>query len=402
VEDSDTDFELVQAYLESAERAPDSSLDRAKTLREALDALSNQAHRYDILLVDLTLPDSEGIDTYLRLQEAVPELAITVLTSRDDHEFGLRLIQQGAQDYLSKEELAPNLLIRTVLHAIERKRQEVELEKLNQELREATENLKAAQLHLIQAEKLESLGRMAAGVAHEVKNPLAMIQMAVDFFKTRGATDDKEQFMLDSMQDSLHRASRIVSEMQDFSRSRDLELTPVDLNEVISKALAFTSHELHQAQIEVIQELSPDLPQIKLDAVKIEQVLINLIHNATHAIERDGRIKVSSYHGTVDHMLRNEGLRTLEHLREGDEVVVAEVRDYGPGIPPDKALYIFDPFFTTKATGKGTGLGLSICKTIVEMHGGLLRVHNVHPPGVRAQIILRSNPLLNDTTDSMP
>lgn len=389
VEEDDADFKQVRNHLKAAKRAPDHHIDRARTLNEALVAIDSQLAGYDIILADLSLPDSQGEQTFSSLQEAAPEVAITVLTGLDDHEFGVHLVKLGAQEYLCKDELAPNLLVRTILQAIERKRHQVELERLNRDLREATENLRAAQLHLIQAEKLDSLGRMAAGVAHEVKNPLAMIQMAVDFFKNRASGDEKEQFMLSAMQESLQRAARIVSEMQDFSRSRDLELKPADLNEVIGKALAFVSHELQQAQIDVIRELTPHLPPASMDRMKIEQALINLLHNSSHAIVKNGRIKVRSYHGTVDHMLLNEGLRTLEHLREGDEVVVAEVRDYGPGIPPDKLPYIFDPFFTTKPTGKGTGLGLSICKTIVEMHGGLLRIHNVHPPGVRAQVILR-------------
>lgn len=393
VEECDSDFDQLCHHLQAAKRVPKHRVDRARTLGEALDGLQAQPSPYDIIFLSLSQPDPAGEQAYARLQKAAPEVAITILTGSDDHDFGLRLVKKGAQEYLCRNELAPSLLDRTVLQAIERKRHQVELERLNADLQEATENLRAAQLHLIQAEKLDSLGRMAAGVAHEVKNPLAMIQMAVDFFKNRSSGDDKEQFMLNAMQESLHRATRIVSEMQDFSRSRDLELKPVDLNEVIEKALAFVSHELQRAQIEVFRELTPGLPVANLDRMKIEQVLINLLHNSAHAIDKNGRIKVRSYQGTVDHMLLNEGLRTLEHLREGDEVVVAEVRDYGPGIPPEKLPYIFDPFFTTKPTGKGTGLGLSICKTIVEMHGGLLRVHNVHPPGVRAQVILRCLPV---------
>lgn len=388
-EDEDAPFQQVSHHLRTAKRAPKHQLIRVKTLKEALRALHAENSHFDLIFADLSLPDSEGEQTFTSLQRAAPEVAIAVLTAPDDHESGLHLVKMGAQEYLCKDELTPGLLVRAILQAIERKRHQVELERLNHELQEATENLRAAQLHLIQAEKLESLGRMAAGIAHEVKNPLAMIQMAVDFFKNRASGDDKEEFMLGAMQESLHRATRIVSEMQDFSRSRDLELKPIDLNEVIEKALAFVAHELQRAEIEIIRDLTPQLPATAMDRMKIEQVLINLLHNSSHAIEKRGRIKVRSYQGTVDHMLLNEGLRTLEHLREGDEVVVAEIRDYGPGIPPDKLPYIFDPFFTTKPTGKGTGLGLSICKTIVEMHGGLLRIHNVHPPGVRAQVILR-------------
>lgn len=391
VEGEDKDFEQVRSHLAGARRVPAGHrLERARSLEEALRAISSQPSGYDMILANLSLPDSGGEETFIHLQKAAPEVAVTVL-GLGDHDMGLRLVKMGAQEYLCKDELTPDLLVRAILQAIERKRLQVELERLNRDLQAATENLRAAQLHLIQAEKLHSLGRMAAGVAHEVKNPLAMIQMAVDFFKNRASDDDKERFMLSAMQESVQRATRIVTEMQDFSRSHDLEVKPVDLNSVIEKALEFVAHELQQARIEVVRQLSP-LPPAEMDRQKIEQVLINLLTNASHAVERNGRIKVRSFHGTVDHLLMHEGLRTLEHLRQGDEVVVAEIRDYGPGIPPDKLPYVFDPFFTTKPTGKGTGLGLSICKTIAEMHGGLLRIHNVHPPGVRAQLILRCSP----------
>jgi signal transduction histidine kinase len=245
-------------------------------------------------------------------------------------------------------------------------------------------------LQLIQAEKLESLGRLSAGVAHEIKNPLAMLQACVDFYRNRTASDEAEETVLTTMQDAIQRATRIVSGMLDFSRDEKLEIKEANLNSLIHSAIDLVEPELRITGIAIVFDLDAHLPPVNLDASKIEQILVNLLMNAMHASPAGTRITVRSYLSQVDNLFRDEGLRTLDHLRSGDKIAVAEVRDYGSGIPKNKIAKIFDPFFTTKPTGKGTGLGLSVSKTIAELHGGSLRIQNAEPSGICAQIILRA------------
>ncbi|MFT5469443.1 MAG: signal transduction histidine kinase [Verrucomicrobiales bacterium] len=392
LEDNDPDFELVEEYLSMATSAPRYELSRAIRVDDACQQLlaAQNGDAFDVILADLSLPDSKGEATFLALQEVAPGAAIAVLTGLDDDELGLRLVKEGAQDFLPKDQLGPTFLMRSILHSVERKRISVEMEKLH-------DDLKSAQLQLIQADKLESLGRLSAGVAHEIKNPLGMLQGCVDFYKMRASdeSDEAETIIRETMQDAIQRATKIVSGMLDFSRDEKLELKLANLNTLTHYAIDLVAPDLRSRGIEVMRELDNELPLVSLDPTKIEQVIVNLLINAMHASDEGGKIKIRTYAGELGDLMRNEGLRTLEHLRSGDEVTVVEVRDYGSGIPEDKFAKIFDPFFTTKATGKGTGLGLSVSKTIMDLHSGLLRIQNVDPTGVRAQIILRGETALH-------
>ena len=197
--------------------------------------------------------------------------------------------------------------------------------------------------------------------------------------------------MLRRMEEAIQRADRIVRDMVDFSRSTELELNFDDLNLVLRKALTLTHHALTRGKVTVKSDFAEPLPAVKIDRMKIEQVMVNLITNAAHAMPDGGDLDVRTYSGEIDKIARDEGLRSLEHLRAGDMVAIAEIRDYGKGIPQEKLRKIFDPFFTTKATGKGTGLGLAVARTIIELHHGIIRIKNVKPKGVRVQLIFRAH-----------
>lgn len=267
---------------------------------------------------------------------------------------------------------------------------------LERRVAERTAELRAAQLQLIQAEKLESMGRLSAGVAHEIKNPLNTLQACVDYYKLKEPDDEDEIFTIETMEESIQRATRIVRGMLDYSRDEQLKMEIKSINDVIQNALELLQPDALRAKIEFVLDLGADLPPVEIDTMKIEQVLVNLLMNAMHASEEGDKIEVRSYAGKAANLITDEGRRTLEHLRSGDFVVVAEVRDYGSGIPTEKLTKIFDPFFTTKATGKGTGLGLSVSKTIVDLHDGMLSIRNVEPKGVCAQILLQSSSAAKD------
>jgi signal transduction histidine kinase len=232
---------------------------------------------------------------------------------------------------------------------------------------------------------------MAAGVAHEVKNPLSMLQMGVDFFfQRRDSTDVASELMLRRMGEAIDRADRIVRDLGEFSRTSDLVLRPEDVNLILNKAINLTHHELTRRKVVVKSDFAEALPKVNLDRMKIEQVLVNLITNGAQAMLGGGVLEVKTSCGKINDIDRDEGLRTQTHLRPGDPVVVVEIRDFGTGIPEDKLSRIFDPFFTTKEAGKGTGLGLLVAKTIVDLHHATIRVRNVEPCGVLVQLIFRA------------
>ena len=272
----------------------------------------------------------------------------------------------------------------------DRKAAERAMHHLNQDLVKANEDLKRAQEQLIQAEKMESVGRLAAGVAHEVKNPLAMIGMGIELLARRVPADDSQgQETIERMKRGIDRAKKIVKGLVDYSSARQLSVEPKDISEVIGDSLALVEYPLRQARVKLITEIQPDLPHVSVDATKMEQVLVNLMINAMHAMPDGGTLTVRAFARVLSGVRRDEGVRTAGHLREGDHVVRIEVDDSGTGIDEAIMSKIFDPFFTTKATGQGTGLGLAVCRKIVELHNGILELENRPGGGVRASVTLK-------------
>ncbi|NNC86965.1 MAG: PAS domain-containing protein, partial [Akkermansiaceae bacterium] len=273
----------------------------------------------------------------------------------------------------------------------DRKRHEQALSRLNDELMEANENLRNAQEQLIQAEKMESIGRLAAGVAHEVKNPLAMIGMGLEIVARRAGEDDKRLGdAVERMRRGVERAKDIIKGLVDFSSAHQLKLEKQDLNAVVEEALALARWQLQSANVELVREYSDDLPPVEVDSTKVEQVLLNLCINAAHAMEEGGTLTARTRTGKLKGVERQEGARTERHLRKGDRYVAVDFLDTGPGIEEESFAKIFDPFFTTKATGVGTGLGLSVARKIVDLHHGMLEIVNRDSGGVRATLTFKA------------
>jgi PAS domain S-box-containing protein len=274
----------------------------------------------------------------------------------------------------------------------ERERAEDERRRAYAQLQQAHEELKQAHLQLIQAAKMESVGRLAAGVAHEVKNPLAVILQGVDYLSRRIPKEDgKSGIVLKHTADAVRRADAVIRGLLNFSATRELEVTPGDVHAILEQALMLVKHEFDRSRIAVAKQLGRRLPVVPLDANKMEQVFVNLFMNAAHAMPNGGTLTVRTSTRRLTQVSHDVGTRSRDRFRIGDDVVVVEVEDTGSGIPEHVMDKIFDPFFTTKPTGKGTGLGLTVTKKIVELHGGLLTVVNREEgAGVRATVVLRA------------
>jgi len=219
--------------------------------------------------------------------------------------------------------------------------------------RDVTETKKLEQ-QIQNSEKLASVGKLAAGVAHEINNPLGGILNCLYNLRKRTVSPARQEEYLASMEDGLRRVQKIVRQLLDFSQQHEPELSSTDINVVIERVLVLTNHALLANQIRLDKQLPPDLPELMVDRHMLEQVLMNLILNAVQAIKGSGTITIRT--------------RVIEGTCQID------VEDTGCGIPPNVLPRIFDPFFTTKGTGEGTGLGLSVSLGIVERHGGQIRV----------------------------
>ncbi|OGP54090.1 MAG: hypothetical protein A2Y65_12755 [Deltaproteobacteria bacterium RBG_13_52_11] len=214
-------------------------------------------------------------------------------------------------------------------------------------------NLKKAEERLILAERLSSLGELTAGVAHELRNPLAGIKINTQILSRKNGLPEIEKKILSSTLDGIEKIQKIVDDMLHFARPKASHFKEEEINDVVDKSLAFLQTKLKKANISSIFEGAQRLPKLRIDIHEIQQVLINLMLNALQAMEEGGTLIVRTF------------------LKDGDGVGI-DVRDTGIGIPGTHLKKIFDHFFTTKS--EGTGLGLSISLKILENHGATIGV----------------------------
>jgi two-component system NtrC family sensor kinase len=212
-----------------------------------------------------------------------------------------------------------------------------------------------------QTEKLTSLGLLAAGVAHEVNTPLAVISNYIQMLAKQMPEGDPRQGIIEKIVKQTFRASEIVNNLLNFSRTSATELADLDVNRVVEETLSLVAHPLKTSQIQVVKQLGPTLPAVRGSANKLQQVFLNLFLNARDAMPGGGMLEV----------------RTTAH----NGSVEVEVVDTGAGIPREHIHRIFDPFFTTKASGRGTGLGLSVSYGIIKEHAGKIDVRSTPGKG---------------------
>ena len=522
-------------------------------LAESLEAAVNHLNEYpcDIILLDLNLPDSEGLNTLISIAECGNDAAIVIITGEHDDDVGLKAVTQGAQEYLVKGLYDAYILGKSITYAIERKQAETQLQKKEnqyrtlvenlpqrillkdknsvfiscnesyaqglgmtseeiigktdydiyskksadkyrasdeevmksrnrvdyaivadengrilhvtktpvineknelvgvlcifedvtkqkqaekeakqayEELQETHEKLKGVQSQIIQNEKLASIGQLAAGVAHEINNPMGFVssnfetlqsyvkkfQSLFDVYsefvkdaKSEGGKklldkveeieelreDTQIDFVIEDieglfsdMQEGLERITNIVQNLRDFSRiDQRGDLAEYDLNDGIRSTLLVARNEI-KYDAKVKTDFS-EVPLILCNSGQINQVFLNILINAAQAIKSQEKKK--------------KGIVTIKTYAE-DEDVICEITDDGPGIPPDKMSKIFDPFFTTKAPGKGTGLGLSVSHDIiVNKHKGTLLVDSAIGEGTKFTIRLPIKCEATEETDEI-
>jgi hypothetical protein len=214
---------------------------------------------------------------------------------------------------------------------------------------------------LVQADKLSSIGLLAAGVAHEVNTPLAVISTYAQMLAKQVNGDEQKSKLLEKIAKQTFRASEIVNSLLNFSRTSTTEFIEVDLNRVIRETVGLVEHQFQTAGVVTHVALADNLPAVRGNAGKLQQVFLNLFINARDAMMAGGVLTIRTY-------LEN----AAAHI---------EVADTGQGIPPEHLARIYDPFFTTKGAKKGTGLGLSITYGIVQEHKGAIEVDSVPGQG---------------------
>jgi PAS domain S-box-containing protein len=479
VEDSPLDARLV-THLLDAVRSPSFHVRRAERLSDAVQFLSQ--HDFDVILLDLMMPDCNGLEGLERLSADAPDLPIIVLTGVNDEAVALEALRGGAEDYLVKDEaISDALLVRSIRYGVERKRAELEIRRLNTELEERVarrtaqlrtseeryRNVVEGQTELIvrwlpdgthtfvndaycryfgktpeellgtsffpwmssdeghstlqnrialisvdnpvargehkgvgpdgetrwqrwtergifdaqgkllelqsvgqditeqrlteealrRAERLASIGTMAAGIAHEINNPIAAVLNAAEAamrFKDDPEAKHLLERCLDNVVRSAHRCRLIVENVLKFSRQEPTERSLVDINTVVRDARLSALPHAERENATIDLQLADDLPPVWINELEIEQVLTNLIDNASRSADGPTQVVVRTAR-------RKGGVRI-------------SVEDDGPGMTVEQRQRAFDPFYSTRQKQGGTGLGLSIAHGIVEGHGGKIEI----------------------------
>ena len=270
-----------------------------------------------------------------------------------------------------------------------------ELERNIKSLEETNRELTEARDELIRSEKMASLGQMAAGVAHEIGNPLAAIMGNLDLLERR--TEGRGSELVEATAEQTKRIDRIVRGLLDYARAREANVRPIDVNEVVGNGVELVGNQRRFSDIEIETQLDPSIPAVLADPFQLEQVLVNLLLNAADAMgdAEDRRIRVTTSHTTVEESSflparrkddppgtdyshrrrfnRPERVPRVDPFTPGQRLVEIRVTDTGPGIPEELIDRIFEPFMTTKEPGKGTGLGLAVSARLIDGMDGTIR-----------------------------
>jgi signal transduction histidine kinase len=323
-----------------------------------------------LALLALLLGTAEAVFLARRISRPIQQLVrgVTEVTKGNYHH-ALTVTSQDEIGYLAQRfEEMRGALRHHITHLAAEKRR----------LEEANDLLKATQEELIQHEKLAMVGKLAAKIAHEVNNPLAIIKTSLDIVGRKMPREDTNKENLDIVNEEIARIARIVRQLLDFSRP-SIEVSPLQINQVIHHLMKFVAADLAVHHIDSRLELADDLPTIYMSLDQLKQVLLNHIKNAQDAMPHGGTLRITT--------TRQQGGLTIS------------VADTGMGIPPEHLPLLFTPFFTTKKPGEGRGLGLSVSANIIKSSGGTIDVESTPAQGTVFHIFLPEYPLHLDEQD---
>jgi len=303
--------------------------------------------------------------------------------------------------FLKDERDQINDIARQLGVMISRKQAEAALQAMNEEIKTVSQQL-------LQAEKLATLGELASSIAHELNNPLATISLSVEMLISKTNEDDPSRRKLEIIGHEVERMGNLVSNLLQFSRRSQPQISTVNVCDEIEKTLELIIYQLRKRNIAVERKFEPGVTTIHADRQQLRQLFLNLFMNAGDAMPEGGNLTISVYKqgsGVGDQIsgIGDQGSEAVDHGpgvrgqgsgvtqtpdprsptpdHKGKAFVVIEVADTGVGIPPEILSKVMEPFYTTKPEGKGTGLGLSICRRIVEGHGGTLGITSEGCPG---------------------
>jgi signal transduction histidine kinase len=373
IEDNRADARLIQELLREANPAG-FRLEFAEKLQQGIQLLKDNFP--DVILLDLSLPDSQGLETFSQIHQNAPYVPVVVLSGLDDNAIALEAVRKGAQDYLVKGRVDGPMLARVMSYAIERKGTEERLRKTaenltssNRELDRFSRELKRANERLKKLDELKS--NFISTASHELRTPLTSIKgyVSIVLQSKIGVLNDKQREFLGYVKESTDRLHRLLDELLDLSRIEsgrvEMKMAKTDLAPLLHEEMMIFNVQAEAKQITIEPDIAENLPPVYCDPDKIRQVVDNLLSNA---------IKYTPSGGTI----------TLSAKNWGSSVAI-EIKDDGIGISEDDHVRIFEPFQRIHKKGyegeEGVGLGLALVKRIVDLHRGSVSVSSEEDHG---------------------
>ena len=330
----------------------------------------------------------EAEDTVRALQQELAEtnrgliaLAMELESRVDERTVDLRTTQEELQRTNSELlhmtlELEDRVAQRTaeLREANERLQHELEeRQRAEEALRRKDEELRTISQQLWQAAKLATMGELAASIAHELNNPLATVSLRVESLLAQIVEDDPKRRSLTVIEQEVERMGNLVSNLLQFSRRGQAQISSIDVREELENTLALIYYHLRNHRITVVRQFASDVPMLHADRQQLRQVFLNLLTNASDAMPQGGTLTLGV---------------TLGQLEPSMPAVSITFTDTGIGIAPEDIPRVMDPFFTTKEEGKGTGLGLAICRRIMQEHHGTIEVSSTVGQGTTIRLTL--------------
>jgi len=362
IDDEESILNLVGIILEH----------RGYTVAKAVDAFQGMelvaSLEPQLVILDYMMPGMDGLEALTRIKTNFPDTYVIMFTGKGSEEIAVELMKAGASDYILKPFNNQNLLERVEnvlkIRSVEVKNRELTLEReqllleiqawneeLEQRIRKESEALRKAHAEVVQSQKLATLGYLAAGMAHEIRNPLNSISLFVQLIK-EGVEDAEKTEYVEKILQEVDRVDATLRKLLDTAKRPRFELTEVNIEDIIQKTLDSFAPQISTQKITLIFLPKRNLPRLKADPAEIQQIFTNLLLNAIDEMPAGGELAIE-----------------LDH---DDRDIIIQVSDSGKGIPEENLPNIFDPFFSTKS--RGTGMGLPVVLRIIKNYGGRIEV----------------------------